>query len=104
MIPIVEAHADAASAVGRLLFDFNTEFDTATPSADDLGRRFADLLTRRDVLVLLAGDAHEPSGFAFLTLRPTPYYDGSLAQLEELYVRPSRRDRGMRGRISAWRW
>ncbi len=94
-IPISEAHADVAPVVGRLLFDFNTEFDTATPSAEDLGRRFAELLTRRDVLVLLADDEQEPSGFAFLTLRPTPYYDGSLAQLEELYVRPSLRDQGI---------
>lgn len=68
-------------------FEFNTEFHTAGPSAEELARRFADLLTRGDVLVLLANDEHERSGFAYLTLRPTPYYNGSLGQLEELYVR-----------------
>ena len=85
--------ADAA-VVGGLLFDFNTEFETPTPSAVELAGRFRDLLTRDDVLVLLAGAA-EAVGFAYLTLRPTPYGDGPLAQLEELYVRPALRDRGI---------
>ena len=34
-------------------------------------------------------------GFAYLTLRPTPYFDGTVAQLEELYVRPHLRGRGI---------
>ena len=58
-------------------------------------RRFHTLLDRRDLLVLLAENPSEPVGFAFLTLRPTPYYDGLLAQLEELYVRPDLRDQGI---------
>ena len=82
--------------VGGLLFDFNTEFEAPTPSAADLGDRFTALLGRPDVLVVLAGDAGAPpTGFAYLTLRPTPYGDGPLAQLEELYVRPALRDRGI---------
>lgn len=85
--------ADAA-VVGRLLFDFNTEFETETPSADEFGARFARLLAQDDVLVLLSGDA-DPTGFAYLTLRPSPYYDGPLAQLEELYVVPALRDQGI---------
>jgi GNAT superfamily N-acetyltransferase len=83
-----------AGVVGRLLWDFNTEFETPTPSAEEFATRFARLLTRDEVLVLLAGGA-EPTGFAYLTLRPTPYFDGPLAQLEELYVRPHLRDRGI---------
>ena len=42
----------------------------------------------------LTASDQDPTGFAFLTLRPTPYYDGPLAQLEELYVRPELRDQG----------
>lgn len=84
-----------ADLVGRLLFDFNQEFDGRGPDAQDLGARFRGLLTRDDVIVILSGDATAPSGFAFVTLRPTPYYDGPLAQLEELYVRPGDRDRGI---------
>lgn len=90
--------ADAAS-VGGLLHDFNREFETPSPSAASLSSRFATLLQREDVLVFLAeigsGTHAGAVAFAFLTLRPTPYSDGPLAQLEELYVRPSLRDRGI---------
>ncbi len=88
----VAAHAEA---VARLLFDFNTEFKTPGPDAKQLGARFARLLVRDDVIVVLAGSDQNPTGFAFLTLRPTAYYDGPLAQLEELYVRPALRDQGI---------
>lgn len=30
-----------------------------------------------------------------ISFRPTPYFDGPIAQLEELYVRPAVRDRGV---------
>ncbi|MBE7193117.1 MAG: GNAT family N-acetyltransferase [Gordonia polyisoprenivorans] len=86
--------ADAA-VVGRLLFDFNTEFESPTPSADEFAGRFTRLLARHDVLVVLAESDGEPTGFAYLTLRPTPYGDGPLAQLEELYVVPAFRDGGI---------
>lgn len=88
---------DAATA-GRLLFDFNTEFESPTPTAAEFAARFAVLLPRDDVIVLLA-EAPEPVGFAYLTLRPTPYGDGPLAQLEELYVRPGLRDHGIGTRL-----
>ena len=90
-----EAGPDDAVVVGRLLHDFNTEFEAPTPSAEEFAARFVHLLDRDDVLVLLAGPAEAPTGFAFVTLRPTPYWDGPLAQLEELYVRPELRDRGI---------
>jgi GNAT superfamily N-acetyltransferase len=89
------AQRDAAT-VGRLLYDFNTEFDAVTPTARVLGARFDQLLALSDVVVVLAEDGSgEALGFAFLTLRPTPYYDGPVAQLEELYVRPALRDAGI---------
>lgn len=92
---VLRASAGQAEIVGRLLFDFNTEFATSGPSAEEFGARFARLLEREDVVVLLAGNDRDPTGFAFLTLRPTPYYDGPLAQLEELYVRPGLRAQGI---------
>lgn len=88
------ATTEDADVVGRLLWDFNTEFETPTPSAEEFAARFAQLLARDEVVVLLAGGA-EPAGFAYLTLRPTPYFDGTVAQLEELYVRPHLRGRGI---------
>jgi GNAT superfamily N-acetyltransferase len=100
--------ADAAT-VGGMLRDFNDEFETSGPTASEFTTRFRSLLALDDVLVLLAEadlpeghdgpdgpDAHPvPVGLALLTLRPTPYHDGPLAQLEELYVRPTLRDRGI---------
>lgn len=83
------AGAGDAEVVAKLLRDFNTEF--ATPVPDNLERRFAGLLERDDVVVVLAGEV----GFAYLTLRPSPYYDGSVAMLEELYVAPAHRNRGI---------
>ncbi|MGR2753371.1 GNAT family N-acetyltransferase [Agromyces arachidis] len=82
-----------------MLFDFNTEFESPTPSAQEFSRRFERLLDRDDVIVLLAESAADDVGFAYLTLRPTPYGDGPLAQLEELYVRPELRDRGIGTRL-----
>ena len=46
-----------AGVVGRLLWDFNTEFETETPSAEEFAARFARLLGRDDVVVLLPGGA-----------------------------------------------
>ena len=94
-LTVRQAGVEDAETVGRLLADFNAEFDDPHTDAEVFAARFRRLLGRDDVVVLLAGDAGEPTGFAFLTLRPTPYYDGSLAQLEELYVVPELRDRGI---------
>ena len=95
------ATVDDATTVGALLRDFNDEFETPGPTAEEFATRFRSLLRLDDVLVLLA-DTDErsdsppgPAGFALVTLRPTPYYDGPLAQLEELYVRPILRDKGI---------
>lgn len=88
-----------ADTVGRLLREFNDEFEAAGPTAADLARRFRALLPRDEVVVVLAEDGDEAVAFAFLTLRPTPYYDGSFAQLEELYVAPALRDQGIGTRI-----
>lgn len=92
-----------ASCVGQLLFDFNTEFDTPTPSVQELTSRFQAMLHRQDVLVLLAedngGEHPRTVGFAYLTLRPTPYGEGPVAELEELYVQPECRNRGIGSRL-----
>jgi len=89
------ASTEHSGVVGRLLCEFNAEFETPGPTAAEFAARFNFLLDRADVLVLLAGAPLAPAGFAFLTLRPTPYYDGSLAQLEELYVQSHLRGQGI---------
>jgi len=83
--------ADSA-VLGRLLWAFNSEFETGTDPADTLADRFARLLDLDDAIALLAGD---DDGFAFLTLRPAIWFDGPVAQLEELYVAPALREEGI---------
>ncbi len=84
-----------AETVTRLQIDFDTEFDSPTPPFEVLLRRYRALLEHPDAFVLLAGRAEQPSGFALITLRPTIYCDGPLAVLDELYVLPTLRDRGI---------
>ena len=86
--------ADAA-VLGRMLWDFNTEFETETDGADVLAERFGRLLTRDDVVAVLAESAGSAEGFALVTLRPAIWFDGPVSQLEELYVVPVLRDRGI---------
>ena len=95
-VEVVRAVVADTLTVARLLHDFNVEYESPTPSRADLARRFAVLLERDDVLVLLARDRDDTDvGFALVTWRPSPYHDGGLATLDELYVRPSLRDRGI---------
>lgn len=92
---IRRATAGDAELVAKLLSDFNTEFDTPVPP--NLEARFAELLLLDDALVLLA----ENLAFAFLTLRPSPYYEGPVAMLEELYVAPGHRGQGIGTQLMA---
>lgn len=94
---VVLARPADAVVVADLLIAFNTEFDAPVPARADLERRFRLLLARPEVLVLLSGERDAPRGFALATLRPSPYYDGPLAVLDELYVAPAHRGRGLGG-------
>lgn len=91
---VLAATPEHAAVVAGLLRDFNDEYDTPVPPPDELTTRFARLLARDDVIVLLAGSAADPEGFALATLRPSPYFDGPLAVLDELYVVPRLRGQG----------
>jgi GNAT superfamily N-acetyltransferase len=85
--------ADAV-VVGQMLADFNREFDAEGQDASLFAARLVTLLARDDLIALLTGPEDEPAGFALVTFRPTPYADGPLVQLEELYVRPDLRSQG----------
>ena len=90
--PVRQATASDAPTLGRLLWAFNTEYETPTDQAQVLADRFARMLQGRDAFALLAG---EDDGFALVTLRPAIWFDGPIAQLEELYVGPERRSQGI---------
>lgn len=84
--------ADAA-AIGRLLHDFNVEYDEPTPAPEAIAARVEELLGRGEATVLLAGP--EPAGLAVLRFRPALYQDSLDVYLEELYVVPGRRGGGL---------
>jgi ribosomal protein S18 acetylase RimI-like enzyme len=84
--------ADAAS-IGRLLHEFNTEFDDVTPGADVLAERIERLLRGGDTAVLLAGDG--PDGLAVMRFRQAIWSDAAECYLAELYVVPQLRGRGL---------
>lgn len=84
-----------ALVVATLLHDFNVEFATPTPTVTEFERRLFQQLARQDVRVWLAELGDEAVGFSLVTLRPSPYYDGGIAQLEELYAVPAHRGQGV---------
>ncbi|HUA06052.1 MAG TPA: GNAT family N-acetyltransferase [Solirubrobacteraceae bacterium] len=90
------ATAADAAAVGRLLHDFNTEYDDPTPGPDKLADRIEQLLAGGDTAVLLAGsDPARPDGLAVLRFRPALWSEALECYLAELYVVPAMRGRGL---------
>jgi GNAT superfamily N-acetyltransferase len=84
--------ADAGD-VGRLLHDFNTEYDDYTPGPEAMGKRIRELIESGDVTVLIGGDG--PDGLALLRFRPSLWSESLDCYLEELYVVPGRRGQGL---------
>ena len=97
MVEIVTAaDRDALAAAGRLLHDFNVEYDEPTPAPAELTDRLTELVVDDHVTVLLARDRDDGTavGVAVLRLQPSVWSQGSEAYLAELYVVPSRRGQG----------
>ena len=90
---IRRAGDDDAEAVGRLLHDFNTEFDEPTPGPDALAARVRKLLAGGDTTILVAGAG--PDGLAVLRFREAIWADALECYLAELYVVPDRRGQGL---------
>jgi ribosomal protein S18 acetylase RimI-like enzyme len=82
-----------AEAIGRLLHDFNREFDEPTPAPSALAERVRLLLSAGDTTILLSGSA--PDGVAVLRFRPAIWSDALECYLAELYVAPHRRGNGI---------
>jgi ribosomal protein S18 acetylase RimI-like enzyme len=90
---IRRAEVADAGDVGRLLHDFNTEYDDYTPGPEAMGKRIRELLASGDVTVLLGGEG--PDGLAVLRFRPSLWSESLECYLQELYVVPERRGHGL---------
>ena len=86
---------DALAVAGRLLHDFNTEYDDPTPGPGALAKRLEGLVADGDTEVLLLGEA---DGVAVLRFRPSLWSLANECYLAELYVVPAHRGGG-RGRM-----
>ncbi len=84
--------ADAKS-IGRLLDDFNREYDEPTPGREQLARRMKELMQAGETAVLLGGSG--PDGLVVLRFRPAIWSQGLECYLAELYVAPGMRGRGL---------
>ena len=87
------ATPDDAALVASLLHDFNVEFATPTPEVEVLAERLGRLLDGGDMIALLAPEP--AAAVALMTFRPNVWYDGPVALLDELYVHPDLRGRGI---------
>jgi ribosomal protein S18 acetylase RimI-like enzyme len=92
--PAVRAAGAAdAEVVGRLLHDFNTEFDEITPGPAAIADRVRELMAHDDFVVLVAGSG--PRGLAVLRFRPSIWTRGLECYIAELYVQPKHRRQGL---------
>jgi len=92
-VEIRAATGEDAAAVARLLHAFNSEYEEWTPREEELGRHYRELLEAGELTVLLAGQG--PDGFSQFRLRPSHYTGLPDAHVEELYVVPALRGRGI---------
>lgn len=82
-----------AGEIARLLHDFNTEFSEPSPGIAALTENARQMLSAGEMTVLLAGGG--PDGVSLLRFRPSVWTGAPEAYLQELYVAPPLRGRGI---------
>lgn len=87
------AAVDDLAEVAAMLDAFNREFDSPTPGTAAIEARLRALAGSPDLAVLVAGAPI--AGVAVLSFRPSVWEVGPAVLLEELYVRPAQRNRGI---------
>lgn len=81
-----------ADVLGRLLHDYNREYDLPCPPPEEIAVRMRELLHGTDTAALLAD---EDAGLAVLRFRPSLWSPALECYLAELYVIPERRSEGV---------
>jgi ribosomal protein S18 acetylase RimI-like enzyme len=92
-IQVRRAGVEDAPEVARLLHDFNVEYSEPTPGVGELTETIARLLGEDEIAVLLAGGG--PDGLSLFRFRPGIWSAGDETYLQELYVVPPLRGRGI---------
>ena len=92
-LAVRRASVEDAGVIGRLLHDFNAEYDDPTPGPAKLAKRIEQLIGGGDTVVLLGGSG--PDGVAVLRFRPSLWSEALECYLAELYVVPARRGHGL---------
>jgi ribosomal protein S18 acetylase RimI-like enzyme len=92
-IQVRRAGVEDAPAIARLLHDFNVEYSEPTPQVEELTKTIARLLDSEEITVLLAGEG--PDGLSLFRFRPGIWSAGEETYLQELYVVPPLRGRGI---------
>ena len=87
------ATVDDTDEIARLLHDFNLEFGSPSPGPEVLAARLRGLVAADATIAILAG--RPAIGVALITLRPNVWFAGPVALLDELYVVPHLRCRGI---------
>jgi ribosomal protein S18 acetylase RimI-like enzyme len=90
---IRRAGVEDAPVIARLLHDFNSEYSEPTPGVVALTEYVWSLLAEDEMTVLLAGGG--PDGISLIRFRPSVWTGGPEAHLQELYVVPPLRGRGI---------
>jgi ribosomal protein S18 acetylase RimI-like enzyme len=90
---IRRALAEDAADVARLLHEFNSECEDYTPGVAALTEHARSLLESGEITVLLGGEG--PDGFCLLRFHRSIYNGEPDAYIQELYVAPDTRGRGM---------
>jgi ribosomal protein S18 acetylase RimI-like enzyme len=91
--PTVRRATEAdVEVIGRLLHDFNAEYDEPTPGPAAIAKRMKVLLATEETVVLLADGS---KGLAVLRFRPSIWEEALECYLAELYVAPNERGRGL---------
>jgi ribosomal protein S18 acetylase RimI-like enzyme len=85
--------AEESASIARLLHDFNTEYSEPTPGIERLTEIVGAMFAAGEITVLLAGDG--PDGLAVLRFRTAIWSGEPEAHLQELYVVPGLRGRGI---------